>query len=61
MKGKLPEDVCIDFIAKYSSEEKSLTAEIAELKQRLAEAKQTEVNVDEFLSKENILGDKSKI
>ena len=51
MKGKLPEDVCIDFIAKYSSEEKSLTAEIAELKQRLAEAKQTEVNVDEFLSK----------
>lgn len=51
MKGKLPEDVCIGFIEKYSSEEKSLIAEIAELEQRIAESKQTEVNVDEFLSK----------
>ncbi len=51
MKGKLPEDVCLGFIEKYSSEEKSLTSEIAELEQQIAEAKQTEINVDEFLSK----------
>lgn len=51
LKGKLPEDVCLGFIEKCSSEEKSLTAEIAALEQRISEAKQTEVNVDEFLSK----------
>ena len=50
-KGKLPEDVCLGFIEKYSSEEKTLTIEIAELEQRIIEAKQTEVNADEFLSK----------
>ncbi len=51
MKGKLPEDVCLGFIEKYSSEEKSLTSEIAELEQQIADAKQMEIDVDEFLSK----------
>lgn len=51
MKGKLPEDICLEFIEKYSSEEKSLNTEIAELEQQISEAKQTEIDVDEFLSK----------
>ncbi len=51
MKGKLPEEVCIGFIEKYSAEGKTLSAEIAELEQRIAESKQNELNVDEFLSK----------
>lgn len=51
LKGKLPEGVCLGLIEKYSSEEKTLTVEIAQLEQRIIEAKQTEVNADEFLSK----------
>lgn len=51
LKGKLPEDVCIGFIEKYSAEEKTLNAEMVELEQRIAKANQTEVNADEFLSK----------
>jgi len=51
MKGKLPEEVCIGFIEKYSAEEKNLSAEIAELEQRIAETKQNETNIDEFLFK----------
>ncbi len=51
MKGKLPEDICLEFIEKYSSEEKSLNTEIAKLEQQISEAKQTEIDVDEFLTK----------
>ncbi len=51
MKGKLPEDICLGFIEKYSSEGKTLIANIAELEKQIAEAKQTKINVDEFLSK----------
>ena len=47
MKGKLPEEMCIGFIEKYSSEEKNLSAEMAELEKRIAESNQKELNVDE--------------
>ena len=35
LKGKMPEDICISFIQKYSEEQKKVNAEIAELKERL--------------------------
>lgn len=37
MKGKMPEDICVGFIQKYSEEQKTLTTDIAELEMKLTE------------------------
>ena len=37
LKGKMPEDICIGFIQKYSDEQKKLEAEIEELEAKLTE------------------------
>lgn len=49
VKGKMPEDICIRFIQKYSEEQKKLEAEIAELEARLTETANTIQSADEFI------------
>ena len=49
LKGKMPEDICISFIQKYSDEQKILEAEIAELGKKLAETENTMQSADDFI------------
>ena len=50
VKGKLPEEVCLKFIEKYTEEETELKKEIAELESKLNAAKEEKINADEFIS-----------
>ena len=49
VRGKMPEDICISFIQKYSDEQKILEAEIAELEKKLAETENTMQSADDFI------------
>ena len=49
MKGRMPEDICINFIQKYSDEQKKLETEIAELEAKLTETENTIQSADEFI------------
>ena len=49
LKGKMPEDICISFIQKYSDEQKRLETEIAGLETRLTETTNTIQSADEFI------------
>ena len=49
LKGKMPEDICIGFIQKYSEELKKVEAEIAALEERLTETTNTIQSADEFI------------
>ena len=49
LKEKMPEDICIGFIQKYSDEQKRLGTEIVELEAKLAETENTMQSADEFI------------
>ena len=49
VKGKMLEDVCINFIQKYSEEQKRLEGEITELEEKLTETTNTMQSVDDFI------------
>ena len=49
LKGKMPEDICINFIQKYSEEQKRLETEIEEIETRLTETENTMQSADEFI------------
>ena len=49
LKGKMPEDICIDFIQKYSEEQKRIEAEITESETKLNETKDTMQSADDFI------------
>ena len=49
LKGKMPEDICIGFIQKYSDEQKKLEIEITELEAKLAETASTLQSADDFI------------
>ncbi len=49
LKGKMPEDICISFIQKYSEEQKKLETEIAEKEAKLTETENTIQSADEFI------------
>ena len=49
LKGKMPEDICISFIQKYSEEQKRLETEIEELEIKLTETENTMQSADEFI------------
>ena len=49
LKGKMPEDICISFIQKYSEEKKKVEAEIAELEAKLTETPNTIQSADKFI------------
>ena len=49
VKGKMPEDICIGFIQKYSEEQKRLENEIEEPGVRLFETENTIQGADDFI------------
>ena len=49
VKGKMPEDICISFIQKYSEEQKRLENEIEKLEEKLAETTNTIRSADDFI------------
>ena len=49
LKGKMPEDICIGFIQKYSDEQQKLEAEIEELEAKLTETENTIQSADDFI------------
>ena len=49
LKGKMPEDICIGFIQKYSGEQKKLETEIEELEAKLTETENTIQSADDFI------------
>lgn len=49
VKGKIPEDICIGFIEKYSAEQKTLQQDIAELEEKITQTESTTQNVDDFI------------
>ena len=51
LKGKMPEDICINFIQKYSEEQKRLELEITELKTKLTETSNTIQTAADFIRK----------
>ena len=48
-KGKMPEDICIGFIQKYSEEQKRLGTEIVDTEKKLTETEDTIQSADEFI------------
>ena len=49
VKGKMPEDICIGFIQKYSEEQKRLETEIVDTEKKLTETEDTIQSADEFI------------
>lgn len=49
LKGKMPEDICLNFIQRYSEEQKKLETEITGLETKLAETTNTIQSADEFI------------
>jgi hypothetical protein len=47
--GKIPEDICLKLLAKYTEEESVLKIEINELENRLSVVSKNESDVDEFI------------
>ena len=50
-KGKLPEEICIGFIKRYTEEKSALEQETEQMETQLSEEKQARFNVDVFLSR----------
>lgn len=49
MKGKMPEDVCVEFIQKYSDEKKTLAVEIEAIETSLTETANKQQSADDFI------------
>ena len=49
VKGKMPEEICLTFIQKYSDEQKTLTAEIETLETKLTETESKQQSADDFI------------
>ena len=49
--GKVPEDVCIDLLQKYTAEQKELNAVVADLEAKQQESSKDEEDVDKFISR----------
>lgn len=47
--GKIPEDVCVNLLEKYQSEQKALSTEVEELEAKLSAEKQDEKDAEEFI------------
>lgn len=49
VKGKMPEEICIGFIEKYSAEQKTIAEEIEDIEKQLAETETTRNTADDFI------------
>lgn len=51
VKGKMPEDLCVRFIEKYTAEQKDLQAESEVVRRTLTEREQVKTDVDDFIAR----------
>lgn len=51
VRGRIPEEVCVELMQKYQTERNALQTEIAELESRCNQSRQNEADVDEFMSR----------
>ena len=49
VKGKMPEEICIGFIEKYSAEQKTIAEEIQDIEKHLSETETTRNTADDFI------------
>ncbi len=49
MKGRMPEELCVEFLQKYSDEKKALSEEIDALEIKLTEIESKQQNADDFI------------
>ncbi|MCI1269572.1 MAG: recombinase family protein [Ruminococcus sp.] len=49
--GKIPEDVCVKLLEKYQAEQKTLSAEVSQLEEKLGAVKKDEQDVEEFIKR----------
>lgn len=49
VNGKMPEEICFGLIEKYSDEQKTLTAEIDSLENKIKETESTQQSADDFI------------
>ena len=49
VNGKIPEDICLQFLTKYETERKELQAIVAEIEERSAAEKKDQEDVEEFI------------
>ena len=49
--GKVPEDVCLDLLQKYTAEQKELNAVVADLEAKQQESRKDEEDVEKFVSR----------
>lgn len=49
LKGKMPEEICIGFIERYSAEQKTLESEIKVLEEKVIQTETAKQNVDDFI------------
>lgn len=49
--GKIPEDVCVNLLEKYRTEQRELSEKVESLEARINSAKQDENDVDEFIKR----------
>ena len=49
--GKVPEDLCIDLLRKYTAEQKELNAVVAELEAKQQQTRKDEEDVEKFVSR----------
>lgn len=49
VKSKMPEDICLNFIQRYSEEQKRLETEIEELEAKITETENTVQSADDFI------------
>lgn len=49
VKGKMPEEICIGFIQKYSDEQKKLETEIEESEAKITKTENTVQSADDFI------------
>ena len=50
VKGKIPEEICIGFIEKYSAEQKTLKAEIEAIEEKVVQTETAKQSVDDVVS-----------
>ncbi|MCM1360180.1 MAG: recombinase family protein, partial [Corallococcus sp.] len=50
VKGKMPEEICLNFIRKYSDEQRTLTEEIAATEEKITDTESAAQNVDKFIN-----------
>ncbi len=51
MLGKIPEDVCVNLLEKYQSEQKELNVKVSDLEVKLSAVQKDEQDVDEFIKR----------